>query len=89
MESRSSGDISKVLESRPLIGIGHRALRVNENDSSFLPSVVADEKVPPCLRPAKAGLRAGRSKTFPISPLALRENRFFHTFLVIEGSMIL
>ena len=46
-ESRSSGDISKVLESRPLTGIGHRALQVNEKDSSFLPSVVADEKVPP------------------------------------------
>jgi hypothetical protein len=25
-----------------------------------------------------------RSKTFPISPLALRENQFFHTFPVIE-----
>jgi len=29
-----------------LTGMGHRALQVNENDSSFLPSVVADEKVP-------------------------------------------
>jgi len=26
-----------------------------------------------------------RSKTFPISPLALRENRFFHTFSVSGG----
>ena len=48
---------------------------MNENDSSFLPSVVAD-------LPSPKRLRAGRSKTFPISPLALRENRLFHTFSV-------
>jgi len=41
---------------------------VNENDSSFLPSVVADEKVPPCLRRsgfAQAGLKLFQ---YPRSP---------------------
>jgi len=45
-EKRSSGDISKVLESRLLTGMGHKALQVNENDSSFSSLAVADKKVP-------------------------------------------
>ena len=36
--------------------------------------------------PSPKRLRAGRSKTFPISPLVLCENRFFHTFSVMGSS---
>jgi hypothetical protein len=44
-DSRSSGDISKVIESRLLTSIGHRALQVNENDSGFSSSAVIGKKV--------------------------------------------
>jgi hypothetical protein len=54
-DSRSSGDISKVIESRLLTSIGHRALQVNENDSGFSSSAVIGKRY--------------RSKTLSIFPL--------------------
>jgi hypothetical protein len=48
------------LELRSLMGIGHRALQVKENNTGFSSSAVVDKKVPPCLRRsgyAQAGLK--------------------------------
>jgi len=66
--SRSTGDISKVLESRRLRGKGNRALQVKAKDSAFSSLTVTQKRY--------------RSKTFSISPLALRENRFLDSLRV-------
>jgi len=58
--------------------MGHKVLQMNENDLSFSSLAVPDKKG--TALPSPKRLRAGRSKTFSMSPLALRENQFFHTF---------